>query len=111
MANSSDSRVRTIADGNTAAASVAYRCNELCSIYPIAPSAPVAATAAEGAAAGRRPGVGAGRRGRAVQRGLGHGTEERRAGHGCRRDGALVERGVHASSLVGRLGPRYRSSV
>ena len=38
MANSSDSRVRTIADGNTAAASVAYRCNELCSIYPITPS-------------------------------------------------------------------------
>ena len=27
MATSSDSRVRTIADGNTAAASVSYRCN------------------------------------------------------------------------------------
>ena len=40
MATSSDSRVRTIADGNTAAASVAYRCNELCSIYPITPSSP-----------------------------------------------------------------------
>lgn len=47
MANSSDSRVRTIADGNTAAASVAYRCNELCSIYPITPSSPMAETADE----------------------------------------------------------------
>ncbi|GAE80351.1 pyruvate-flavodoxin oxidoreductase [Cutibacterium acnes JCM 18920] len=54
MANSSDSRVRTIADGNTAAASVAYRCNELCSIYPITPSSPMAETADEWSAAGRK---------------------------------------------------------
>ena len=33
-------RTRMIADGNTAAASVAYRVNELCSIYPITPSSP-----------------------------------------------------------------------
>ena len=57
MANSSDSRVRTIADGNTAAASVAYRCNELCSIYPITPSSPMAETADEWAGAGESHGV------------------------------------------------------
>lgn len=47
-------RTRTIADGNTAAASVAYRCNELCSIYPITPSSPMAETADEWSAAGRK---------------------------------------------------------
>ena len=40
-------RTRMIADGNTAAASVAYRVNELCSIYPITPSSPMAETADE----------------------------------------------------------------
>ena len=30
--------MRTIIDGNEAAASAAYRLNELCSIYPITPS-------------------------------------------------------------------------
>lgn len=40
-------RTRIIADGNTAAASVAYRCSELCSIYPITPSSPMAETADE----------------------------------------------------------------
>ena len=55
MATSSDSRVRTIADGNTAAASVAYRCNELCSIYPITPSSPMAETADEWSAAHPAP--------------------------------------------------------
>ncbi len=34
--------MRTICDGNTAAADVAYRLNELCSIYPITPSSPMA---------------------------------------------------------------------
>ena len=46
-------RTRMIADGNTAAASVAYRVNELCSIYPITPSSPMAETADEWSAAGR----------------------------------------------------------
>ncbi|AXE39930.1 pyruvate:ferredoxin (flavodoxin) oxidoreductase [Acidipropionibacterium virtanenii] len=46
-------RTRIIADGNTAAASVAYRCNELCSIYPITPSSPMAETADEWSAAKR----------------------------------------------------------
>ncbi|MDN6593161.1 2-oxoacid:acceptor oxidoreductase family protein, partial [Acidipropionibacterium jensenii] len=46
-------RTRTIADGNTAAASVAYRCSELCSIYPITPSSPMAETADEWSSAKR----------------------------------------------------------
>lgn len=43
-----------IADGNTAAASVAYRCSELCSIYPITPSSPMAETADEWSFAKRK---------------------------------------------------------
>ena len=46
-------RTRMIADGNTAAASVAYRVNELCSIYPITPSSTMAELADEWAAHGR----------------------------------------------------------
>ncbi|MCI1748632.1 MAG: pyruvate:ferredoxin (flavodoxin) oxidoreductase [Acidipropionibacterium sp.] len=46
-------RTRIIADGNTAAASVAYRCSELCSIYPITPSSPMAETADEWSAGKR----------------------------------------------------------
>ncbi|MDR0959718.1 MAG: pyruvate:ferredoxin (flavodoxin) oxidoreductase [Propionibacteriaceae bacterium] len=38
---------RGIIDGNEAAASVAYRCNELCSIYPITPSSTMAELADE----------------------------------------------------------------
>ncbi|MDR0847959.1 MAG: pyruvate:ferredoxin (flavodoxin) oxidoreductase [Propionibacteriaceae bacterium] len=38
---------RGIIDGNEAAASVAYRCNELCSIYPITPSSTMAEFADE----------------------------------------------------------------
>ncbi|MDR1513898.1 MAG: pyruvate:ferredoxin (flavodoxin) oxidoreductase, partial [Propionibacteriaceae bacterium] len=38
---------RSIIDGNEAAASVAYRCNELCSIYPITPSSTMAELADE----------------------------------------------------------------
>ncbi len=41
---------RTILDGNGAAASVAYRLNELCSIYPITPSSTMAELADEWAA-------------------------------------------------------------
>ena len=39
--------MRVTVDGNEAAASVAYRCNELCSIYPITPSSPMAELADE----------------------------------------------------------------
>ena len=39
--------VRGIIDGNEAAARVAYRCNELCSIYPITPSSTMAEFADE----------------------------------------------------------------
>ncbi len=39
--------VRSIVDGNTAAADVAFRVNELCSIYPITPSSPMAELADE----------------------------------------------------------------
>ncbi|MDR1077090.1 MAG: hypothetical protein LBL55_00170, partial [Propionibacteriaceae bacterium] len=38
---------RGIIDGNEAAASVAYRCNELCAIYPITPSSTMAELADE----------------------------------------------------------------
>ncbi len=44
---------RTIIDGNTAAADVAFRINELCSIYPITPSSPMAELADEWAAKDR----------------------------------------------------------
>ena len=39
--------MRVTVDGNEATASVAYRCNELCSIYPITPSSPMAELADE----------------------------------------------------------------
>ena len=47
---------RAIIDGNEAAASVAYRLNELCSIYPITPSSTMAELADEWSAM-RRPNV------------------------------------------------------
>ena len=34
--------MRATVDGNEAAASVAYRLNEVCCIYPITPSSPMA---------------------------------------------------------------------
>jgi len=42
-----------IVDGNEAAASVAYRCNEVCCIYPITPSSPMAELADEWSSHGR----------------------------------------------------------
>ncbi|MDR1448914.1 MAG: pyruvate:ferredoxin (flavodoxin) oxidoreductase [Propionibacteriaceae bacterium] len=42
-----NSSARVIIDGNEAAASVAYRCNELCAIYPITPSSTMAELADE----------------------------------------------------------------
>ncbi len=39
--------MRTIVDGNEAAATVAYRCSEVCCIYPITPSSPMAELADE----------------------------------------------------------------
>ena len=44
---------KSIIDGNEAAASVAYRLNELCSIYPITPSSTMAELADEWASQGR----------------------------------------------------------
>jgi pyruvate-ferredoxin/flavodoxin oxidoreductase len=46
--------MRATMDGNEAAASVAYRLNEICCIYPITPSSPMAEHADEWASAGRR---------------------------------------------------------
>ncbi len=43
---------RTTMDGNTAVAHVAYRVNEVCAIFPITPSSPMADVADEWAAAG-----------------------------------------------------------
>ena len=48
--------MRATVDGNEAAASVAYRHNEVCCIYPITPSSPMAELADEWASA-RRPNV------------------------------------------------------
>ncbi len=45
--------MRATVDGNEAAASVAYRCNELCCIYPITPSSPMAELADEWSSHGR----------------------------------------------------------
>ena len=39
--------MRTTIDGNEAAASVAYRLSEVCCIYPITPSSPMAELADE----------------------------------------------------------------
>ena len=48
-------KVKTL-DGNEAAASVAYRLNEVCCIYPITPSSPMAELADEWASR-RQPNV------------------------------------------------------
>jgi pyruvate-ferredoxin/flavodoxin oxidoreductase len=45
--------MRVTIDGNEAAASVAYRLNEVCCIYPITPSSPMAELADEWSSAGR----------------------------------------------------------
>ncbi|MBO0731112.1 MAG: pyruvate:ferredoxin (flavodoxin) oxidoreductase, partial [Acidimicrobiaceae bacterium] len=45
--------MRATVDGNEAAASVAYRLNELCCIYPITPSSPMAELADEWSSRGR----------------------------------------------------------
>jgi pyruvate-ferredoxin/flavodoxin oxidoreductase len=45
---------RATVDGNEAAASVAYRLNEICCIYPITPSSPMAELADQWASEGRR---------------------------------------------------------
>jgi pyruvate-ferredoxin/flavodoxin oxidoreductase len=44
---------RVTIDGNEAAASVAYRCSEVCAIYPITPSSPMAELADEWSSHGR----------------------------------------------------------
>jgi len=45
--------MRATVDGNGAAASVAYRCNEVCCIYPITPSSPMAEQADEWSSRGQ----------------------------------------------------------
>ena len=47
-----ETRQRATMDGNTAVAHVAYRVNEVCAIYPITPSSPMAELADEWASAG-----------------------------------------------------------
>src|SRR6516162_9548558 len=46
--------MRATVDGNEAAVSIAYRLNEICCIYPITPSSPMAELADEWASRGRR---------------------------------------------------------
>jgi pyruvate-ferredoxin/flavodoxin oxidoreductase len=53
MSSTARAAERVTVDGNEAAASVAYRCNELCSIYPITPSSPMAELADEWSSRGR----------------------------------------------------------
>ncbi len=53
MSQPSSGQRRVIIDGNEAAASAAYRLNELCSIYPITPSSTMAELADEWSAAGK----------------------------------------------------------
>ena len=50
--------MRATVDGNEAAASVAYRLNEVCCIYPITPSSPMAELADEWSSQGRDQRVG-----------------------------------------------------
>ena len=45
--------MRVTVDGNEAAASAAYRLNEVCCIYPITPSSPMAELADEWSSQGR----------------------------------------------------------
>src|ERR1044071_1595863 len=51
--DSGDRPVRTTVDGNEAAACVAYRLSEVCCIYPITPSSPMAELADEWSTARR----------------------------------------------------------
>ncbi len=46
--------MRAVLDGNEAVASVAYRCNELCCIFPITPASPMAEHADQWSSEGRR---------------------------------------------------------
>jgi pyruvate-ferredoxin/flavodoxin oxidoreductase len=46
-------REMAMIDGNEAAASVAYRVNEVCAIYPITPSSPMAELADQWSSEGR----------------------------------------------------------
>ncbi|MFQ5566090.1 MAG: hypothetical protein ACE5EU_06990, partial [Paracoccaceae bacterium] len=47
-------RKKAAMDGNTAVAHIAYRVNEICAIFPITPSSPIAELADEWASAGLR---------------------------------------------------------
>ncbi len=83
--------MRATVDGNEAAASVAYRLNEVCCIYPITPSSPMAELADEWASQGR-PNVWGTRAGggRDAERGRGRRRAARRAAE--RRAGDDVHR-------------------
>ena len=54
MPEPNDSPVTEVMDGNTAVAHVAYRLNEICAIFPITPSSPMAELADEWSARGLR---------------------------------------------------------
>ncbi len=79
--------MRATVDGNEAAASVAYRLNEICCIYPITPSSPMAELADEWASQGR-PNVFGTRacRGRDAERGRCRRRPSRRAAERRPRD-------------------------
>src|SRR6201986_3724949 len=95
---------RATVDGNEAAASVAYRLNEVCCIYPITPSSPMAQHGDEGA-----------RQGRENARGTGPGVVERQseggaAGppHGALQSGALATTFTASQGLLLMIPNMYK---
>ena len=79
--------MRATIDGNEAAASVAYRLNEVCCIYPITPSSPMAELADEWSSQGRAERLGhRARGGRDAERGRGGRRAARRAAERCAGD-------------------------
>ena len=96
--------MRATVDGNEAAASVAYRLNEVCCIYPITPSSPMAELADEWSSQGRPEPVGQrARRGRDAERG-------RRAGalHGALQSGALATTFTASQGLLLMIPNMYK---
>ena len=91
-------------DGNEAAASVAYRLNEICCIYPITPSSPMAELADEWASKGR-PNVWG-----TVPFGRRDAERGRRAGalHGALQSGALATTFTASQGLLLMIPNMYK---
>ena len=96
--------MRTTIDGNEAAASVAYRLNEVCCIYPITPSSPMAELADEWASQGRKNVWGS------VPSVVEMQSEGGAAGalHGSLQGGALTTTFTASQGLLLRIPNRYK---